>query len=316
MATSSSVFVGIDISKKKLDLAIHGDPCLYNFFNDAKGIPLLVAFLLEKQPALIVVEATGGFEQALVHALQDASLVVSITLPKRIKDFARARGLLAETDKLDAHNIAFFGFSLQPRPTPPTSSAQKTLADLVARRRQIVEMLKTEKNRTHLDSQVVSPNIEEHIAWLVQAEHAINEEIKVLIHNQPEMQAKVDIVRTAKGIGPVIAFNLIAELPELISMNRKKIAALLGVAPMNNDSGKKHGKRKAHGGRCAIRSTFYMAAMVAIRFNPVLKRFYLHLLDQHKEKKVALIACMRKFISILNAMVRDNKPFQYQLALA
>jgi transposase len=316
MATSSSVFVGIDISKKKLDLAIYGDPSLYTFFNDAEGIPLLVSFLLEKRPALVVVEATGGFEQALVRALQAASLAVSIVLPKRIKSFARARGLLAKTDKLDAHNIAFFGFSLHPRPTPPTSPAQDSLAALVARRRQIVDMLKTERNRLHLAPLDVRSNIEAHIAWLVQTEQSINDEIQDLIQNQPEMKAKVDIVRTAKGVGPIIAFNLIAELPELGSMDRKSIAALLGVAPMNNDSGKKHGKRKAHGGRTAIRSTFYMASLVAVRFNPVLKRFYLHLLDQHKEKKVALIACMRKFITILNAMVRDNKPFQYQLALS
>jgi transposase len=316
MATSSSVFVGIDISKKKLDIAIHGDPALYTFFNDAEGIPMLVSFLLDKQASLIVVEATGGFEQALVRALHQSGLPVAIVLPKRIKDFARARGLLAKTDKLDAHNIAFFGFSLPPRPTPPTSSAQDTLVALVARRRQIVDMLKTERNRLHLSSPDVRSNIEEHIAWLLHTEKEINKEIHDLIQIQPEMKAKVAIVCSAKGIGPVIASNLIAELPELGSMDRKKIAALLGVAPMNNDSGKKHGKRRAHGGRMSIRSTFYMAALVAVRFNPVIKRFYLHLLDQHKEKKVALIACMRKFITILNAMVRDNKSFQYQIALS
>jgi transposase len=316
MATSSSVFVGIDISKKKLDLAIHGDPALYTFFNDAEGIPMLVSFLIEKQPELIVVEATGGFEKALVRACHQAGFPIAIVLPKRIKDFARARGLLAKTDKLDAHNIAFFGFSLHPRPTPPSSPAQDTLVALVARRRQIVDMLKTEKNRLHLSSPVIRSLIEEHIAWLLQAEQAINAEIQTLIQNQPEMKEKVDIVRSAKGVGPIIAFNLVSELPELGSMDRKEISALLGVAPMNNDSGKKHGKRRTRGGRCAIRTTFYMATLVAIRFNPVIKRFYLHLLDQHKEKKVAIIACMRKFITILNAMVRDNKPFHCQLALS
>jgi transposase len=315
MATSSSVFVGIDISKKSLEVAFSGENTLSQFFNDTDDIPHLIAFLLKKHPALVVVEATGGYEQTLVRALHHADIPVAVVLPKRIKDFARARGLLAKTDKLDAKNIAAFAFTLQPRPTPPVSPARDHLISLVIRRRQIVIMIKAEKNRRLQASPDIRASFDEHIDWLDAEEKNLCAEIHSLMENQPEMRAKVQLIRSATGVGPVTASILIAELPELGSLDRKQIAALVGVAPLNNDSGKMRGKRRIRGGRHNIRCTFYMATLVAVHYNPLLKPFYERLLARHKEKKVALIASMRKFLTILNAMVRDNRPFLYQLPM-
>jgi transposase len=315
MATSSSVFAGIDISLNSLDLAICGDPTIHSFFNNPEGISQLIAFFHGIRPALVVVEATGGYEKALVQALHQASIPVSVVLPKRIKDFARAQGISAKTDKLDARNIAFFASSLKPHPTAPSSPEQIRLAALVDRRRQIVLMIKAEKTRRPKASPEVHPSFDEHLEWLIDEEKRLSSEIHALIQNQPEMKRKAEIVLSAKGIGPVTASIFVAELPELGILDRKKIAALVGVAPWNKDSGKKLGKRRILGGR-SVRGTFYMATLVAVHTNPVLSRFYQHLLANNKEKKVALVACMRKFITILNAMVRDNQPFRYQPSLA
>jgi transposase len=316
MATSSSVFVGIDISAKSLDLAFFGDDATYSFFNNTKGISKLIMFVREKQPSLVVVEATGGYEKALVQALHQASIPVSVVLPKRIKDFARAQGFSAKTDKLDARNIAFSAFSLRPHPTAPSSPAQIRLAALVDLRRQIVLMIKAEKTRRPKAALEVRSSFDEHIEWLIDEEKRLNSEIHSLIQNQPEMKRKAEIVLSAKGIGPVTASIFVAELPELGSLDRKKIAALVGVAPWNQDSGRKFGKRRILGGRRTVRCTFYLATLVAVHTNPVLSRFYQHLLANNKEKKVALVACIRKFITILNAMVRDNQPFRFQASMA
>jgi transposase len=316
MATSSSVFVGIDISKRTLDLAIHDLDQIFQFFNDKDGIPQLVAFLLEKQPALVVVEATGGYEKAMVRALQLASIPVSIVMPKRIRDFARASGLLAKTDKLDAKNIAFFASVMGPRPAPAPSPAREQLTGLVHRRRQIVAMIRSEKNRLLQAPPDLRSSVEDHIDWLLDEEKNLNATIQALIENQPEMMAIIRLVRSATGIGPITAFSLVAEFPELGILNRKQVASLAGVAPFNSDSGSKHGKRRIRGGRQEIRSVLYMATLVAVHHNPVLKPYYEKMLARHKEKKVALIASMRKFLTILNAMVRDNRPFSYQLPMA
>lgn len=316
MATRSSFFVGVDISKKSLEVATHNGNSLRNFSNDGEGIPRLLALLLEIKPVLVVVEATGGYEQALVHALHQASIPVAVVFPKLIKNFARARELVAKTDKLDARNIALFGFSLNPRPTPPVSSPRDRLAALVDRRRQIVNMIKVEKNRLKIASPDMQPSFQDHLEWLIEEDRNLSSEIRLLIENQPEMKVKSNIVQSATGIGMVTASTLVAELSELGALDRKKISALVGVAPLNNDSGKKHGKRRIHGGRREVRSALYMATLVAVRYNPVIKAFYERLLARNKEKKVALIACMRKMITILNAMVRDNQPFRFQASMA
>jgi transposase len=316
MATSSFVFVGIDISKRFLDVAIHGLAQISQFFNNREGISQLVAFLLDQQPSLVAVEATGGFERALVRALQFASIPVSVVMPKRIKDFARASGLLAKTDALDAKIIAYFASVLGPRPAPPVSPARDRLVSLVHRRRQVVGMIRSEKNRLLLAPPEIRSSINHHIEWLLEEEKTLVSSIPSLMENCPEMMATVRIIRSASGIGPVSAFSLVAEFPELGLLNRKQAAALVGVAPFNHDSGAKHGKRRIRGGRLEVRNVLYMATLVAVHHNPVLKPYYENILARHKENKVALIAAMRKFITILNAMVRDNRPFSYQLPMA
>lgn len=316
MATSYSDFVGIDVSKKSLEVATHNENSIRKFSNDNSGIPQLIASLLEKQHVLVVVEATGGYEQTLVRALHQASIPVAVVFPKRIKHFAGARGFIAKTDKLDARNIAFFGFSLNPRPSQPVSSPQDRLAALVDRRRQIVSMIRAEKNRMIQASPDMLPLFQDHLDWLIEEDHNLSSEIKLLIDNQPEMKAKSDIVQSATGIGMVTSSTLVAELSELGTLDRKKISALVGVAPLNSDSGNKRGKRRIHGGRREVRGALFMATMVAVKFNPVIKAFYERLLARNKEKKVALVACMRKLITILNAMVRDNQPFRCQASMA
>jgi transposase len=316
MATSSSVFVGIDISLRSLEVAIFGESAIRSFSNNIDGISKLIAFILDYHPALVVVEATGGYEKALVQALHQASIPVSVVLPKRIRDFARAQGILAKTDKLDAKNIAHFAYSLQPRPNIPSSPEQLRLSELVDRRRQLVLMIKAEKTRLPKASIEFRSSINEHLEWLIDEVKRLAAEIQKLIQNQPEMKRKSDIVRSAKGIGPVASSDMVAGLPELGALDRKTVAAIVGVAPWNSDSGKKTGKRRIRGGRGEIRRTLYMATLTAVHFNPVLKAFYQRLLAKNKPKKVALVACMRKFITILNAMVRDNQPFRYQISMA
>jgi len=237
---------------------------------------------------------------------------VAIVPPKRVRDFARAFNLLAKTDRLDAHNIAHFAAVMNPRSFTPASPANEKLIALVSRRRQITQMIIAEKNRLQQAAPEIKPRIQEHIDWLEDEEKDIQRDIRDLIQSDPEMKEKVDLLSSAKGIGPITAASLVAELPELGTLDRKEIAALIGVAPFNRDSGKKTGKRSTKGGRYSVRAIFYMATLTAVQFNPTIKRFYLHLQSQGKEKKVALVACMRKFITILNAMVREKKPFLAQ----
>jgi transposase len=316
MATTSSGFVGIDISMKSLEVAFFGEEKIIPFFNNPEDISHLVDLLQVKEASLVVVEATGGYEKALIQALNKASIPVSVVLPKRIRDFARAQGILAKTDKLDAKNIAFFASSLRPRPNSPSSPAQMQLSALVDRRRQIVLMIKAERTRLAKAAPEIKASFHEHLEWLVDEEKRLDAVIHDFIQNDPEMKRKSDIVRSAKGIGPVAASEMVSDLSELGVLDHKKIAALVGVAPWNNDSGKKRGKRSIRGGRANIRRTLYMATLTAVHFNPVLRAFYLRLLANNKPKKVALVACMRKFITILNAMVRDNQPFRYQMSMA
>lgn len=290
MATTSSLFAGIDISMKSLEVAFFGEERILPFFNNPGDICRLVLLLLEKKISLVVVEATGGYEKALVQALNQASIPVSVVLPKRIRDFARAQGILAKTDKLDAKNIAFFASSLRPRPNSPASHAQLRLSVLVDRRRQIVLMIKAERTRLAKAAPEIKSSFHEHLEWLVEEEKRLDAAIHDFIQNEPEMKRKSDIVRSAKGIGPVAASEMVSGLTELGILDRKKIAALVGVAPWNNDSGKKHGKRWIRGGRAEIRKVLYMATLTAVHFNPVLRAFYLRLLANNKAKKVALVA--------------------------
>jgi transposase len=308
MATSS--YVGIDVSKSRLDVAVQGEEREWQMDNTQAGIAKLAQQMQELQPALIVVEATGGYQRAVVEGLFQAGLPVAVVNPARVRQFARACGLLAKTDKLDAQVLAEFGQRVQPRRYEGKSEAEKQLSALLVRRKQLEEMLKAEQNRLKTIAPSLRGSVERIIAVLKEEKKQLDEQIREGMQQQKAWQEQSEILRSAPGVGPVTTATLLAELPELGKMDRKKIAALVGVAPMNYDSGRKRGYRKTKGGRGEVRSVLYMATLVATRRNPVIRTQYQHLLKRGKEKKVALTACMRKFLTILNAMQRDQQPFR------
>jgi transposase len=307
MATSS--YVGIDVSKAKLDLAVLGG-CEWQVDNIPDGIAQLVQQMAELQPELIVVEATGGYQRAVVDALFHAGLCVAMVNPARVRQFARACGLLAKTDKLDAQVLAVFGQRVQPKRYEGKSEAEKQLSALLVRRKQVEEMLKAEQNRLRTISPVLRGSVERIITILKEEKKRLEEQIEQFLKEQKAWQEQRAILGSAPGVGKVTSATLLADLPELGKMDRKKIAALVGVAPMNYDSGRKRGYRKTKGGRTDVRSVLYMSTLVATRYNPVIQAQYQQLLKRGKVKKVALTACMRKFLTILNAMVRDQQPFR------
>lgn len=306
MSTPTQLFVGIDVSKDHLDLALSQDEQSWQFANSLEGIDAIAELLEEHEVELIVLEATGGYEQLALHQLQQ-TFPVAIVNPRRVRAFARANGLLAKTDRIDAHNLAHFAQVIQPHTQPSCSEAQQQLAGMVARRRQLHRMLTAERNRLRNAHPALHPQLQAHIAWLRQALKDLDAEIKCLMNGDPELNEKAELLQSAPAVGMVTAASLLGDLPELGTLDRKQIAALVGVAPMNQDSGRKSGRRRIKGGRAPIRASLYMAALSASRFNPEIRLFYLRLLDNGKEKKVALTACMRKLLTMLNAMMRDNK---------
>jgi transposase len=262
------------------------------------------------QPELIVVEATGGYQRAVGEALFRAGLSVAVVNPARVRQFARACGLLAKTDKLDAFVLAEFGQRVQPKRYEGKSEAEKQLSALLVRRKQVEEMLKAEQNRLRTISPALRGSVERMIAILKEEKKRLDEQIRELMNEHKAWQEQREILGSAPGVGVVTTATLLADLPELGKMDRKKIAALVGVAPMNYDSGKRRGYRKTQGGRAEVRSVLYMSTLVATRYNPLIQTHYQQLLKRGKEKKVALTACMRKFLTILNAMARDQQPFR------
>ena len=308
MTTSS--YVGIDVSKDRLDIAVSGKEQVWQVDNTADGIAQLVKEMAEMQPELIVVEATGGYQRGVVDALFHAGLCVAVVNPARVRQFARACGLLAKTDKLDAQVLAVFGQRVQPKRYEGKSEAEKQLSALLVRRKQVEEMLKAEQNRLRTTLPSLTSSVEQVIAVLKEQKKHLDEQIQEFLKQQKDWQEQCEILGSAPGVGPVTTATLLADLPELGRMDRKKIAALVGVAPMNYDSGRKRGYRKTKGGRTDVRSVLYMSTLVATRYNPVIQTQYQHLLKRGKLKKVALTACMRKFLTILNAMVRDQQPFR------
>jgi transposase len=305
----AEVYVGIDVSKTKLDVAIGQDGEYWQASNDAVGIAKIVERLLAIQPTLIVVESTGGLETALITELYAVGLPFALVHPARVRDFARSIGLLAKTDKLDARLLARFGEAIKPPVSRLPGEAEQYLNALMLRRRQLLDILVDEKN--HLVSTRLSLRsmVDEHITWLQEEVAELDQQIDDQICQIPHFKEKEAILRSAKGVGPVLCAKLLSGLPELGQLNRKKIAALVGVAPFNDDSGYRRGKRRTKGGREDVREVLYMATVAAARSNPLIKPFYQHLLKQGKLKKVALVACMRKFLTILNAMLRDMRPF-------
>ena len=315
MATSSGIYVGIDVSKDKLDVAVLGKNLDYQVSNLEKGITKLVDQMQVLAPALIVVEATGGYQRAVVDALFRAGLAVAMVNPSRVRQFARACGLLAKTDRLDAEILAVFGERVQPRLFEGKDEKERELSGLLVRRRQLEEMLKAEKNRLRTMQASLQGSVQRIIDVLEAEKDRLEEQIEQFMKEQSEWQEQSTILSSAPGVGKVTTATLLADLPELGKLDGKKIAALVGVAPMNHDSGKKRGYRKTKAGRADVRSVLYMATLVACRYNPVIKAQYENLLKRGKEKKVAITACMRKFLVILNAMMRDRQPFHCSITV-
>jgi transposase len=315
-STPEEIFVGIDVAKRQLDLAVWQPEYLRQYGNNEAGIGEVVTELSALAPTLIVVEASGGWEQSLVAELAFAELPVAVVNPTRVRNFAKATGQWAKTDKLDALMLARFAQAIRPEVRPLRSEQQAYLDALVSRRRQVVNMVTAEKNRRSTTHGVLGQRLEEHIAWLQDEIQSLEEEMKRFIQANPLWQEKEALLQSVPGVGKVTAFTLLAELPELGTLNRQKIAALVGVAPFNSDSGRRQGKRRIFGGRAGVRGALYMAALVGTQSNPVIKTFYERLLARGKGKKVALAACMRKLLVILNAMVRDQKPWNPRLSHA
>jgi len=266
----------------------------------------LVRRLKTVSPALIVLEASGGLELPVVAALGAAGLPVVVVNPKQIRDFAKATGKLAKTDLLDAEALALFAERVRPTPRPLPDAEAQALSALLARRRQLIVMLTAERNRLSRALPSIRPGVEEHIAWLKEKLRALDEELAHAIRQSPLWREREDLLRSIPGVGPVLTFTLLAELPELGTLDRKQIAALVGVAPLNRDSGVLRGKRTVWGGRAPVRAALYMGALVATRFNPVIRSVYERLRTAGKAKKLAITACMRKLITIINAMLKHR----------
>ena len=311
MTTETKTYVGIDVSKDTLDLAVLEESRVEQFTNTAGGIRYLVKEMDELSPSLIVVEVTGGYERAVVMGLFEAGLPVARVSGYRARQYARAKGLLAKTDPLDAINLADYGKHVQPRLFVAKSEQGQYLSGKLARRRQLGEMLKAEKNRLRLVYGEIGPSIERVIEFLSRELKQLDQEIRAYLDDDPAWLEQEQLLRSAKAVGPVTAATLLADLPELGKLNRKQIASLVGLAPINRDSGKRSRYRKTGKGRPAVRSVLYMATLTGIRYNPVLKKHYHDLVSRGKVKKVALTACMRKLLTILNAMMRDQEPFRY-----
>ena len=302
----SSIFIGIDVSKARLDVAIRPSGESESVANDKTGIKALVKHLGEIQPALIVLEATGGVERQLTHALASAELPVVVVNPRQVRDFAKATGQLAKTDAIDAVVLARFAETVRPVLRPLPDEVTLELRALIARRRQITEMMVAERNRLRGASQSVTKRIDAHIRWLEAELQRADKDLDQSIRQSPIWQENEDLLRSVPSIGPVISRTLLAELPELGQLNRKQIAALVGIAPLNWDSGTLRGRRAIWGGRASVRAVLYMAALVASRHNTVMRVFYKRLREAGKAPKVALVACMRKLLTILNAMIKHK----------
>jgi transposase len=299
--------VGVDVGKEKLDVGLVDEKSVRVWANDDPGRAELSDWIVEQEASLVVVEASGGYEAALVSELVGRGQAVALVNPTRVRAFARAEGILAKTDKIDARVIARFGATMKPQVRARREEAQVELNELVTRRRQLVLMLTAEKNRLQTTSPTMQAHIASHIAWLQAEIETLEQQISQAIKANSEWTEIAKRVERVPGIGFITAATLVADLPELGQLNRQKIAALVGLAPFNHDSGKKHGKRRIFGGRTSVRSVLYMATLSAIRHNPVIKEFYQRLLDKGKLKKVALTAWMRKLLVILNTMVKTGQ---------
>jgi transposase len=306
--TTADRFVGIDVSKARVDVHVRPDGTAFFSATDPEGLAELVRRLTPLRPTLVVLEASGGYEGVIAATLAEAGLPVAIVNPRQVRKFAGAIGRLAKTDAIDAAVIAHFAQAVRPTARPLPDDLSVRLAELMARRRQLVVMINAEKQRLGKAQDRIAQRSFKALLKSLEAERArIDRAIDKLIEASPLWCAQQDLLKSVPGIGNVVARTLIAELPELGRVDRHQIAALAGVAPMNRDSGRYRGKRKIQGGRVEVRAPLYMACLVAIRHNPVLKAFYRRLRDAGKPARLALVAAMRKLLTILNAMLRDGK---------
>jgi transposase len=312
--SQESVYIGIDVCKSHLQVAIWETEGSWQVANDVEGIGELIKSLQPLSPTLIVIEATGGLELVAVAEMASAGLPVTVVNPTRVRRFAEGIGQLAKTDKLDAKILAHFAQAVRPEVRPLRTEEGEYLAALVTRRAQIVQMLTSEKNRKSSVRPRLRGRVQKHIDWLKQELAALDDEIGSIIDSNPEWKEKERLLRSVPGVGKVTAATLISDLPELGTINRRKVAALVGVAPLNKDSGGKRGKRRVFGGRSSVRRVLYMATLSGTRFNPVIRAFYQQLVDRGKDNKVALTACMRKLIVILNSMVQHQEPWRIDRA--
>lgn len=310
------MFVGIDVSKAHLDVAIRPTGEVFSQPYSPSGISALVDRLQTLEPNLIVLEATGGLEQPLVVALAERSLPVVVANARQVRHFARATGRLAKTDKLDAMALALFAEAVRPRLRALPDAEQRALSALVARRAQLVEMIVAERNRllTSHDP-AVAVDIRTHLAFLEERLTQMERDLMKMVIANSALKTRFDLLVSTPGVGTVVALTLLSDLPELGRLNRQQIAALVGVAPLNRDSGRLRGSRSTWGGRAGVRRTLYMAAVVAARYNPVIRRLYQRLKSAGKPAKVALVACMRKLLVILNAMLRSGTHWMPDVAI-
>jgi len=307
MSTRYVTAAAIDVAKKGLEIAASMPIKFKAVKNGEQGIDRLIAELSRVRPDITIIEATGGYQNAVVAALHKSGLKVHVSNPSRIRHFALAAGIVAKTDKVDANVMVKFGLAMQPEPTPESDPETQELNELRARHQQLTEMLVAEKNRRHQAPTSTKAGIEEHIAWLNKRIRDIEKEIANKIQSCEKFNSISRIAQTVPGVGPGTTAALLGALPEIGSISHKQIASLVGVAPYACDSGPSKGKRTIRGGRASVRCALYMAVVSALRWNDHIKEYYKHLLARGKCKKIALVACIRKLLIILNAMIRDNK---------
>ena len=304
-----ATYVGIDVAKAQVDVAVRPTDDRWEVSHDEAGVRQLVSQLKTLEPVMVLLEASGGLELPLVAALATEELPVVVVNPRQVRDFARATGKLAKTDSLDAAVLAHFAEVIRPPVRPLRDAETQVLNSLVARRHQVMTMLVSEKNRLGTAIVAVRPRVEAHIAWLERELDDLDEGLRRTLRQSSVWREKDDLLRTVPGVGEQISLTLLAYLPELGTLDRRQIAALVGVAPFNRDSGTLRGKRTIWGGRARVRAALYMGALVASRCNPVIREFYQRLLAAGKPKKLALTACMRKLLVILNSMLKHRSPW-------
>lgn len=303
-------YIGIDISSDTLDIATNPRRQFKSFRNNDADVSEATSYLKRLAPILVVMEATGGLEMPLAAALSAVGIPVAVVNPRQVRDYARSMGKLAKTDTIDAQVMADFAAAVNPEPHPLADKQTQELKDILTRRSQLNEMITAEKNRLYRARRPVSDHIKAHIAWLEQELSDMDSNLRLFIQESPIWREKDNLLQSVPGVGPILSSTLLAELPELGTLNRRQIAALAGVAPLNRDSGKFRGKRTVWGGRAKVRAVLYMGTLVATRHNATIRCFYERLIAAGKAKKAAITACMRKLLTIMNAMMKHHTPWQ------